>query len=67
MTIHISEDGRRFHLTNGRISHIMAIADGKLVNLYTGAAVPDDGTVDFGYSVRMSQVNRPNFDGTLSP
>ena len=51
MTIHISEDGRRFHLTNGRISHIMAVAEGKLVNLYTGAAIPDDGTVDFGYLI----------------
>ncbi|KAB8289587.1 alpha-galactosidase [Bifidobacterium avesanii] len=37
----------QFHLTNGKVSMILAVAAGKLVNLHTGAPMPDRG--DFGY------------------
>ncbi|MBW3092418.1 alpha-galactosidase [Bifidobacterium sp. 82T10] len=39
----------QFHLHNGRISVVLGVLEGKLVNLYTGAPVPAAG--DFGYLV----------------
>ncbi|KAB8287173.1 alpha-galactosidase [Bifidobacterium ramosum] len=46
MTIIVNDNLQQFHLTNGRISMILRAVDGKLVNLYTGAAVPDAGLGD---------------------
>ena len=37
----------QFHLRNGKVSMILGVAAGKLVNLYTGAPLPDRS--DFGY------------------
>ena len=45
--VRVNDELRQFHLSNGRISMILGVAAGKLVNLYTGAAVPD--SADFGY------------------
>ncbi|PST45585.1 alpha-galactosidase [Bifidobacterium callitrichos] len=47
--ITVNEDLNQFHLTNGRVSMILKVVEGKLINLYTGAAVPD--RADFGYLV----------------
>lgn len=44
--------GNQFHLTNGTVSYIFAANnEGKLLNLYMGAAVPD--REDFGYLVEF--------------
>ncbi|NEG88837.1 alpha-galactosidase [Bifidobacterium aerophilum] len=56
MDIIINDELTQFHLTNGRLSMILKVVNGKLLNLYTGAALPDaalDGgePSDFGYLV----------------
>ncbi|MBT1172761.1 alpha-galactosidase [Bifidobacterium sp. MA2] len=47
--IAVNDDLTQFHLTNRRVSMILDVVEGKLVNLYTGAAVPYRD--DFGYLV----------------
>ncbi|RSX53106.1 alpha-galactosidase [Bifidobacterium goeldii] len=47
--IAINDDLNQFHLTNRYVSMILGVVEGKLVNLYTGAAVPYRD--DFGYLV----------------
>ncbi|KAA8818788.1 alpha-galactosidase [Bifidobacterium rousetti] len=53
--IDVDEELEQFHLTNGRVSMILKVVEGKLINLYTGAAVPGSGSRpgrrDFGYLV----------------
>ena len=42
-SIWFNEECRQFHLTNGEISYIFRVSeDGKLLQLYYGAAVPED-------------------------
>ena len=49
--IYISEQEQQFHLTNGEISYIFQVSeDGKLLQLYYGAAVPDR---DYRYLLEM--------------
>lgn len=45
----VNDELKQFHLTNGRVSMILKVVEGKLINLYTGAAVPEQG--DYGYLV----------------
>ncbi|AKV55844.1 alpha-galactosidase [Bifidobacterium actinocoloniiforme DSM 22766] len=48
----VHESQRQFHLTNGLISYIMKVdKEGKLLNLYFGAAVSD--REDFGHLVEL--------------
>lgn len=50
--IHVNEQTRQFHLTNGSISYIFKADDhGKLISLYAGAAVPD--RPDFSYLIEL--------------
>lgn len=49
----VHEHTRQFHLTNGRISYVFhADGQGKLINLYFGAAVPD--REDFSYLTEVT-------------
>lgn len=48
MSIIVNDNLQQFHLTNGTVSMVLKVVDGKLVNLYTGAAVPDS---DFSYLI----------------
>ena len=50
-SIWFKEECRQFHLTNGEISYIFRVSeDGKLLQLYYGAAVPDR---DYSYLVEL--------------
>ena len=50
-SIWFNEECRQFHLTNGEISYIFRVAeDGKLLQLYYGAAVPER---DYSYLVEL--------------
>jgi len=50
-SILFKEECRQFHLTNGEISYIFRVAeDGKLLQLYYGAAVPER---DYSYLVEL--------------
>ena len=50
-SISFNEEYRQFHLTNGEISYIFRVSeDGKLLQLYYGAAVPER---DYSYLVEL--------------
>ncbi|WEV74317.1 alpha-galactosidase [Bifidobacterium sp. ESL0798] len=52
--VFVHDDGRQFHLTNGQVSYIIAVnSEGKLLQLYYGAAVRDRD--DFGYLIEMQR------------
>ena len=66
--IHVHEANGQFHLTNGLISYIIGIEEGKPLNLYAGQAIADKD--DFSYLIdRRFHVLASTYteDGGLRP